>query len=464
VAAVPAERWEELRDRLDGGPAALRLAGEPGYDDARRPAVARFDGLRPAAVARCASPSDVARVIDFARRGRLAIAVRSGGHDFAGRSSTDGVLLDVSPMASVAVDPDGVATVGAGARLGAVYDALLEHGVTIPAGCGPTVGIAGLTLGGGIGILGRAHGLTSDSLLGARVVLTDGRVVDCDAGHEPDLLWALRGAGHASVGVVTALRFATLPAPAVTSFELAWPPEAAVDVAGAWQSWAPAAPRGIAASLHLTAGADPAEPPGVRVFGAGPATEGSCRTALSELVEAVGARPDSTSIRSGTHREIKRELAGGEDAGRPDPSHPYRRSEYFAAGLPAAALGELVERLVGDRTPGQARELDFSPLGGAYDDLPAAATAFAHRGDRFLLSHEAALGPDAAVPEREAAQAWVDASRAAVRPWGTGRVYPNFPEPGHADPAAVFHGANAARVARLRDRYDPDGVLRPYAG
>ena len=107
----------------------------------------------------------------------------------------------------------GVATIGAGARLGAVYDALDAHGLAIPAGCGPRVGVAGLTLGGGLGILGRSHGLLADSLVGARVVLADGRVVDCDGEREADLFWALRGAGAAGFGVVTELRFATVPAP-----------------------------------------------------------------------------------------------------------------------------------------------------------------------------------------------------------------------------------------------------------
>src|SRR6266508_3328614 len=114
-----------------------------------------------------------------ARRTGLPTAARSGGHCFAGRSSTEGIVVDTRPMRSVSVD-GGQARIGAGARLGEVYDALAAHELTIPAGCGPTVGIAGLTLGGGLGILGRTHGLTCDHLLAARVVLADGRVVDCD--------------------------------------------------------------------------------------------------------------------------------------------------------------------------------------------------------------------------------------------------------------------------------------------
>ena len=158
----------------------------------------------------------------FAATAGLPVAPRSGGHCFAGRSTTDGMVLDVAPLDSVEY-AEGAAVIGAGARLGDVYDALAPHGVTIPAGCGPDVGIAGLTLGGGLGILGRRHGLTCDALRAAQVTLPDGRAVTCDEEREPDLFWALRGAGGARFGVVTALAFATVPAPELTAFHLVWP-------------------------------------------------------------------------------------------------------------------------------------------------------------------------------------------------------------------------------------------------
>jgi FAD/FMN-containing dehydrogenase len=135
-----------------------------------------------------------------------------------------------------------VATVGAGARLGDVYDSLDEHGLTIPAGCGPSVGIAGLTLGGGLGILGRKYGLTSDQLLAAQLVLADGRVVECDEHHDGELFWALRGAGGGNFGVVTSLTFSTIPAPDATAFHLVWPNTQTAALIDAWKAWAPAAP------------------------------------------------------------------------------------------------------------------------------------------------------------------------------------------------------------------------------
>jgi FAD/FMN-containing dehydrogenase len=191
-----------LREELDG---ELFVPDSPGYEAVRRPANPGYRDVHPRLVIRCGSVADVALGIGYARDTGIAIVPRGGGHCFAGPSSTDGIVLDLAGLDSISVADDGLATIGAGACLARVYAALHVHGRTIPAGCGATVGIAGLTLGGGIGLLGRKHGLTCDRLVGARVVLADGRIVDCDADREPELFWALRGAGGGQFGVVTSL-------------------------------------------------------------------------------------------------------------------------------------------------------------------------------------------------------------------------------------------------------------------
>jgi FAD/FMN-containing dehydrogenase len=140
--------WHALQDALAG---EVVLPGSPGYESVSKPAIARFHDARPRAVVRCETPEDVSETILFARRSGLETSARSGGHCFAGHSSTEGIVIDVRPMRSLSVSGT-VATVGAGARLGEVYDALDVHGLTLPAGCGPSVGISGLALGGGLGI------------------------------------------------------------------------------------------------------------------------------------------------------------------------------------------------------------------------------------------------------------------------------------------------------------------------
>jgi FAD/FMN-containing dehydrogenase len=445
------------------------LPGSPGYESARKPAIARFHDVLPQAVVRCASPADVSETITFARRAGLRTAARSGGHCFAGRSSTEGIVVDVSPMRSVSVS-DGVATVGAGCRLDEVYDALDGHGLTIPAGCGPSVGIAGLTLGGGLGVLGRKHGLTSDQLLAAQVVLADGRVVECDEHHDEDLFWALRGAGGGNFGVVTSLTFRTIPAPDATAFHLIWPHTRVAALVGAWQTWAPAASDELAASLLLTASGDIDRPPVVNVFGAMLGTKADTAELLDELVARAGADPTSVFSRHASYRETKRHLAEhgpGDDRLEqasqglaPRQGHDLSKSEFFGRPLPAEATATLVECLLEGRVAGQSRELDFTPWGGAYNRVPAAATAFAHRDEFFLLKHAVVVDPDAPAAERQAARRWLARSWALVHPWGSGRVYQNFPDPDLEDWEHAYYGANYDRLVRIKARYDPGDFFR----
>ncbi|SEE79661.1 FAD-binding oxidoreductase [Jiangella alba] len=406
---------------------------------------------RPLAVVGCRSAADVAGAIDLARRHGVPAVPRSGGHCFAGRSWTPGVVVDVRPMRTVTVAGDRV-TVGAGVRLGELYAELARHGMTLPAGCGPTVGIAGLTLGGGFGVLGRRYGLTADRLTAARVVLAGGRVVDCDEEHDADLFWALRGAGGGQFGVVTELIFRAVPEPEVTAFHLTWPGAAAAAVLAAWQEWSPDGPDELAASLLLVGGPDPGRPPVVNVFGTLLGAEPETAALLARLTAQVGTRPATTDVATRPYAATKQHLAdlGARMAG-PAPEHrPLSRSEYVARALPAEAVAALVDGLARDRVAGETRELDVSPWGGAYTRVPVGATAFAHRDARFLVKH-AVTGPDPA--------GWLDRSWAAAHPWGTGGVYPNFPDPRLDDPLRAYHGPNLARLRRVKAAYDPGGFF-----
>ncbi len=450
------------------------LPGSPDYESVRRPAIGRFQDIRPRAVARCATPVHVADAISYARAGGFAVAVRGGGHCFAGRSSTDGVVIDVTPMGSVSVSGSTV-TVGAGTRLGRLYDALAAHGVTIPAGCGPTVGIAGLTLGGGLGILGRRYGLTCDALRAARVVLADGREVGCDERRDADLFWALRGGGNGGnrLGVVTSLTFETVPAPEATGFHLTWPANQAGAVIQEWQAWAPDTPDEVAASLVISTDSA-ARSPVVSVFGAVQGTEAECRDQLAELVTRVGTAGVATAsaeYRYGSFRATKRYLTEVDvhGTGEPEPPatevHSYSKSEFFDRPLPPDTIAALVGHLVADRRPGEVRELDFTPWGGAYNRVARDATAFPHRGERFLLKQSAVVPPTALTAltaltaPADPARRWLDRSWELTHPYGTGGVYPNFPDPDLADPAGAYYGANRARLEKVKAAYDPENVF-----
>jgi FAD/FMN-containing dehydrogenase len=213
-------------------PGGLVLPGDSGYALASQSYNPRFDGHRPAAVARCTSVADVQRCVEVARDAGMPIAARSGGHSYAGYSTPDnGLVLDLRGMATVEVD-GGTAVVGAGARLMEVYAALAGAGRALPAGSCPTVGVAGLTLGGGIGVTARKYGLTCDKLTAVQIVTADGEQRTVDGG---DLLWALKGGGGGNFGVVTSFTFATEPAPDITVFALEYPAGSTADVVGAWQ-------------------------------------------------------------------------------------------------------------------------------------------------------------------------------------------------------------------------------------
>jgi FAD/FMN-containing dehydrogenase len=451
--------WDSLQGAIAG---EVVLPGEPGFELARKPAAPLLPDVRPLAVVRCASAADVAEVVALARRHGLACAARSGGHCFGGRSSTEGIVIDVTPMGSVSVSGDA-AIVGAGARLGQLYGSLAEHALTVPAGCGPTVGIAGLTLGGGIGILGRSRGLTCDNLRSASVVLADGRAIDCDEHHDADLFWALRGAGGAQFGVVTSLTFRAGPAPPATSFHLTWRPADAVKVIGAWQAWAPAGPDELAASLLATVDGDIERPPVLTLFGAMLGAESVTAEVLGQFAAMAGAEPLSVATRHLPFHDTKRYLAGaGDDLTAPQhrPGYMFSKSGFFNRRLPADAITALVDHLTGARMRGQARELDFTPWGGAYNRVPVHATAFAHRDAMFLLKHTASVDLDALAQERDAARQWLARSHASVHRWGSGGVYPNFPDPDLTDWPRAYHGANYARLRRVKARYDPDGFFR----
>ena len=446
--------WGALQRVIAG---ELALPGSSAYEDARVPFIAGLDEPRPRAVVRCHGPEDVAEVITFARTQGIGIAIRSGGHSFAGYSSTTGIVMDLAPQHGVVVI-DGAARIGPGTRLGELYDALLHHGLAIPAGTCASVGVGGLTLGGGHGVLGRMYGLTLDHLTGAQVVLASGRIVDCDERHHADLFWALRGAGSGNFGVVTSFTFRPRPAPRLTNFRLVWPYSRAPAAVAAWQDWAARGPDELAADLALTAPADQADPV-AEIFGAVARDQRDADELLGDLAARVGSAAASDFRAELSFRDTVRFQAGHAQAG-PARVHRFAKSEFFDQPLPDQAIAALVNGLTRQRALGQRRSVQFAPWGGAYNRRAADATAFAHRSQLFLLEHESFVDARAQEQEMHAAKAWVMASWAAVRPWGSGRVYPNFADPDLYDWGQAYYGANYARLVKIKAKYDPHGVFR----
>lgn len=440
---------------------------DPQFPTLRKAFQSRATELTPQAVLRCAAPEDVAEAIAFARVRNLPFAVRSGGHSFADLSSTDGLLIDLGPMDAVQVDGE-LATVGPGVRLGVLAAELIARDRVLPCGWNPTVAVGGAVLGGGYGMLSRYHGLGCDHLRAAQVVLADGRIVWTDQERNPDLFWALRGAGWAGFGAVTALVLRTFPARPLTTFVHRWPWARAAEVIDAWQRWAPVAPELLNAELDLQA-ADPQADPRLTLFGVVVGDPGDARPLLADFFDRVDPDQDldeltELSARAGAIRHTY--------AGEPVPDRPFApppqvrprtwrvRSEFFDRPLPPAAIRALVDNVVAGRVPGQHRELELVPWGGAYRRVAPDATAFVHRAPRFQIAHHGMSTNMATDAERAEVAAWVDRSWQAVHPWGTGGVYPNYPDRRLPDWGRAYFGGNLPRLRRIKGCYDPDDVFR----
>ncbi|MEV0731544.1 FAD-binding oxidoreductase [Polymorphospora sp. NPDC050346] len=455
---------DRLAAGLDG---TLLLPGTPGHDAARRPAIRGLVEKVPRAVLRCASRRDVVRAVAFARDHGMPFALRGGGHSFADRSSTDGLLVDLGGMDTVEVSGDTV-TVGPGTRIGDLAGQLAATGRLVPAGWCPTVGIVGAALGGGFGPFSRRYGLTCDHVVAADVVLADGRTVRADADRHPDLFWALRGAGGGQFGAVTSLVLRTRSAPAATMFALTWTFEHAATLVENWQRWAPVADDTVNAELVVAAGGLPGLAPLTVLFGVVLGGPERAEAVLRPFEDRIGAAPLRRTVTALTGREatVHDWYAGMPYAGPPPlapgqrPGRRVVRSEFFDTPLPRTAIERLLDRLAADRVAGQYRELEFVPWRGAYRRVPADATAFPHREALFLLEHNADVGPDADDPARRAVHDWVTGSWSTVRPWGSGGVYPNYPDPDLAGWATAYHGGNLGRLAEVKARYDPTDLFR----
>jgi len=441
---------------------ASELAGsllrpdDPDYVTYRLPFLSRFEEVLPRAVARCANAADVAAALTFARAHGLPVAVRSGGNSFADLSSTDGLLIDVGGLRDLRTDGDQVVA-GPGVRIRDLRRWLAGGDRAVSCGWCPDVALGGAVLGGGYGSLSRLYGLGCDHLVAAEVVLADGRTVWCDTDREPELFWALRGAGGGLAGAVTSFVLATRTAVPATFVECRWPVRHAARVIGAWQRFAPEAPEEINIEAGLVA--VHGEEPVVAVYGVS--------AAGTAFLDRFGPDPARVEIRDlpgpaaamVSYPEVPDDIDVSGPPWGTRPGLHLARSEFFDGDLPDAAIESLVDYLVAGPLEDQSRDLEFVPWGGAFARVAPEATAFVHRRARFLLKHTAWAMRRASDEMRRDARRWVDGSWAIAHPWGSGLIYPNYPEPHRPPPHRAYHGANLERLRGVVARYDPDGVF-----
>jgi FAD/FMN-containing dehydrogenase len=452
--------WRQLARSVSGSLARL---GSTSYDAVRLTQNPRYDGARPLAVLSVAGARDVATALAFAQDHGVPLAIRSGGHSYPGWSAGNGrLVIDLRPLHRVSLDGT-TATIGAGASLVQVYDVLGTHGRGVAGGSCPTVGIGGLTQGGGVGVLTRAHGLTCDAVTAIRVVLADGRTVTASADHEPDLFWALRGGGGGHLGVVTSFTMSTFAAPTITRAFLAWPFSAAGEVVPRWLATAPTADRRLWSTLKLLGGATHPGGPALFMSATWTGTPSAIDTALRPFLSQVPT-PTTDSRHTDSYRDTMLAYAGCSTipvgACHTGPGGSLQREAFAATshivGAGHVDLSALLSRVHAAQGSGlKEAGISLDALGGAVDDLGSGATAFGHRGALATVQYTATYTSGPATP----ALGYVRAFRKAMTPsWGHG-AYVNYADASLADYQRAYFGANAGRLADARTTYDPQHVF-----
>ncbi|HXQ54883.1 MAG TPA: FAD-binding oxidoreductase [Actinomycetes bacterium] len=436
-----------LRDSFDG---RVTAPDDAGYDQARKVFYGKYD-RRPAAIVRPADAAEVAQVVTLAADSGLELAVRSGGHSLAGHSvSEGGIVLDLSEMTALDLDLEGrTAWAQTGLTAGAYTTAVGGHGLATGFGDTASVGIGGLTLGGGVGFLVRGHGLTIDNLLAAEVVTADGRVLQVDAETHPDLFWAIRGGGG-NFGVATRFRYRLHELPSIVGGMLLLPGSA--EVIEALVATAEAAPEELSLIANvMVAPPMPFLPPAAHgqlvamtlLCYAGDAEAGEralapFRALADPIADMVQPMPYAGLFEPADDMEVVEESA----------------RSLFMDGVDSRAATAIVEQLRATTAPMAVAQLRV--LGGAMARVPAEATAFAHR-DRRVMAGVGCVYQDAG--ERPTHEAWADGFAAALR--GGQGVYVNFlSNEGPDRVREAYPGRTWDRLVEVKRRYDPGNLFR----
>ncbi len=443
---------QELADAFKG-----QLIGpdDAGYDEARALFNAMFD-KRPALIARCSSPDDVVAAIAFARAHDLPLAIRAGGHNGGGLGSVDdGVVIDLSLMKEISVDPKTqTVRVGGGALWNEVDAATEQHGLAVPGGIISTTGVAGLTLGGGHGYLTRRHGLTIDNLLSAEVVLADGRRVTASAAENPDLFWAIRGGGG-NFGVVTEFTFQAHPVTTIVGGPTFWPVENTEELLKAYREFLPAAPRNVTGFFNFHD-----VPP------APPFPEEIHLRRVCGIVWCVDADDDEAQRLMAPMLEIREPLLHGVGRmplsalnsafdGLYGPGDQWYWRADFVKEIPDEAVERNAE--LGVSLPTWKSGSHIYPIDGAAHDVAPEDTAFAYRD---AVWSQVIIGVDADPANAPVLREWAIARWEALHPFSAGGAYVNFMmDEGEARVKATY-GPNYARLAEIKTAYDPDNVFR----
>lgn len=442
------QNWHAL-DEAIGGHVVLPSSAE--YAAAKSVFNARFDNSTPAAVVVVKSTGDVQTAMEFAARNDIKVAARAGGHSYIGASTANSaIVIDLRQLPGEISYDDGrkLATIPAAAQLDSVQAALAAHGRSIPSGSCPTVGVAGLTLGGGLGSDTRSSGLTCDALVSAAVVLPGGEAITASPDNNADLFWALRGGGGGNFGVVTSFTFRTFPVTDRDVVTLVFPAGTTQRVVLGWHEWLHNADRAIWGMVNITVGSGSG---GCTIVLATPPGDGPGRA--RDLSTAIGVQPVSNTSRTLDRMDFVHYFEGGAQASQP---RPFVAGSDIIGAMTSAAADSIVDaRSAWPRDAGSATAV-IESLSGAVSDVNPGDSAFPWRRHAACIQwYTEPPSPTTA----ETADRWLVSAHAAVKAHSVGG-YVNYIEPG--TPASRYFADNLERLAAIRQKYDPDGLM--YSG
>jgi len=416
------------------------------------PAASKRKQLSPALRAVCNTEHAVAVMVDWVRSNNLDFAVRCGGHSYEGFSQSTEIVIDVRGLTTIDIDKTaGLATVGSGVSLFALYQALAAQGLALAAGSCPTVGLSGHLTGGGHGLLARSHGLTCDSLRQSTIIDAQARTLQANANSEPDLYWACRGGGGGSFGVATEFKLNVFPLGNALVFGVSWKLSQAhaAQLFAAWQGWAPNAPATITSIMK--AGPAGSGLISMRCIGQSVGTETELRSQLRPLT-TLRAPSSPLSVSSLGFLDAVKHFAGPLDY---ESTLFKAKSDYVLAPLSSAGIADMMAALAPIAAGGVVLLCDS--YGGKIAEIAADATAFPRRaGAQYCIQYFSSWSRAA---DTSAHLAQVAKVYAAMRPHMVGASYVNYCDLDLPDYATAYWGDNLGRLVAVKQQYDPDNLF-----
>lgn len=408
----------------------------------------------PSAIVMAEKRSHIRRSLDWAKKHKVPISVRSGGHSFEGFSMTTGLVIDISKMNAVKVDQEAsTVEIEAGAIIGPTLLEVQKYGLIFPTGTCPNVGIAGLTLGGGVGFLDRKWGLTCDNLEQVEMILANGETMTVNEKRNSDLFWACRGAGGGNFGIVTRFWFKTHELASVVLFEYDYPWSKAAEAVSLWQEWAPSTDRSLACELILNG-----PQRGISFSGQWEGRTSALKKKLSVL-NSLG-EPSKVKIWRSSVLDAARFHADRNSR----PPYQKVKSSICYTNLSKEGIAALIKHtseIKDTETDGKSDRIGLNALGGAISDVGKDQTAFLHRDARFWIEYATYWNDPNDAPFK---LEWIQTTHAAMKPYVSEYAYVNFVDLSIQDWKHAYWGSHYPRLVEIKRKYDPEDLFHMPQG